>query len=136
MTEAQYAALLDEPETYVRLCNGIGPNGWARVIPDYTFRKAADFHDISYLMGGDENDRIIADEQFRSNCLHSIKLAERQEQSELYMATIAYYTVLTRLGHLYFNYRKRRLTFDELLEIGRTAKDEEDAKRLAASWPD
>lgn len=51
-------------KAFHNVCNGAGPKGYGWVVPDLWFTNAANFHDLMYTLGGNENDRLWADRCF------------------------------------------------------------------------
>lgn len=139
MTKEDYEKLKAHPKAYENLCNGMGPNGWkgevikaaiAGAVGKSIFRIAGDIHDLDYLMGGDEADMSIANTRFLENMADEILLEKEEDNNWAYVAAGAAWGVVEALGAEYFNFGPRRLSFEEVFEIGLRAKDEEDAKEM------
>jgi len=59
------------PETLAKICNGVGGNGSSLTpVINWMYAKyqtTASIHDVRYWIGGDEEDRSIADHEFLKN---------------------------------------------------------------------
>ena len=61
------------PETLAKICNGIGGEG-SKLSPILSwiyakFQTSGSIHDVRYGVGGNEDDRLIADHEFLENML-------------------------------------------------------------------
>ena len=62
-----------EPDWLVTICNGIGGSG-SKLSPILSwiyakFQTSGSIHDVRYWIGGNEDDRLIADHEFLENML-------------------------------------------------------------------
>jgi hypothetical protein len=90
----------------------VGPGGGEAFVPRYIMwvdmNKHAYEHDIEYIMGGTEEDKLESDLQFMSKMMHSLETAE-YHWSYGWMArmigrrlVLAYYSTVTVAGNKSF----------------------------------
>lgn len=101
------------PVALAELTNGCGPSGWrGMLIPDNLLGRDISIpcriHDYRYVVGGDEDDRKIADREFNYNMLEEIEDVEddftlTEARREL---ALRYYSAVRNHGKPYFNYRE------------------------------
>ena len=98
------------------ICNGVGPKNcpflcW--LIPEFTFHRAADQHDLDYWQGGGIRGKVMADARFCSKCLLS---AGRENTWPRALAIVSlsfiYFSAVALGGWLCFYWGKRRTRAD------------------------
>lgn len=140
MNRREYAELKADLQTYVKICNGLGPNKYQAIIRSVlgrsVFRAAADIHDVDYLSGNlTQKD---CDNKFYRNCKRWINLGGFDKKTRWHLKLLAYACriLLKWEGHKFYNKRIKPIPFDELLTIARNSKDEDDCKANCIAYPD
>jgi len=114
------------PAVRANVCNGMGPRGglafrflvWLLdwLGPGRVFHAAADVHDLGYALGGTEQDRHEADDQFMIDMAHAWRAHSGLTRWALRAVAHWAHSAVDELGDdLAFHYRPRRLTVAELI---------------------
>jgi len=61
------------PEEKARICNGCGSKFKGKLVPDFAFTDACNWHDWLYHRGGSKRDRRLADAWFYYLCRRKIE---------------------------------------------------------------
>lgn len=123
---ARYHPVQLPPDVRERVCNGMGPRGgilfrflvWLLVWlgPGRVFHGAADRHDLGYALGGTEEDRHLADDQFLLDMAHAWRAHSGLRRWALRAVGHWAHSAVDELGDdLAFSFRPRPLTVEELI---------------------
>lgn len=103
------------PEERRAITNGCGGKGGWFNPPDYLFTASCDHHDFNYWLGGTQEDRREADEQFYEAMRFDASLAPLWQRWWLYGAAWRYYVAVRWFGKKYFHEGRER-TWEDLEE--------------------
>ena len=90
------------------ICNGCGPKGWGWLVPDLSFRRAADQHDLDYWQGNRARDKIVADWRFLNGCLAGAWHSSGARAWLLIALSFVYFAAVFLGGWFSFNFGHRR----------------------------
>lgn len=98
----RYSNWTDEERSVI--CNGCGGKGMGALVPDFMFGASCDHHDANYWIGGNEGDRVKADQQFYSELVDDVyRLAFWRWPIARFLAW-RYYRAVRRFGRTFFHY--------------------------------
>ena len=112
----------------IEIWNGCGSDTIPIKPPHFLFGHASIMHDILYYIGGDESDRLIADQRFLAECLQAVKLHKCYKIEKVWytMWAYVYYYGLRAIGNKgSFESGPKAETFDDIRK--KIIKDREDA---------
>ena len=97
--------------------NGCGSKG-SIIKPPFAifFKSSCDIHDVSYLQGGTEEDRVEADIGFFRYLLNDCnRISNRTKRYKYLIWCYLYFIAVRTFGHKYFSYRAQRIPLEELI---------------------
>lgn len=105
--------------------NGVGSQHYCIDPPDFIFGQPSKVHDFLYWLGGDDSDRIVADEIFFQDCMFEITKEKWFVRRVFYYFVLEWYVlVLKILGKKSFEYGKKADSWEELKMRIDTYQDE------------
>lgn len=108
--------LNENEKTFARmhLMNGCGPTGvigWA--VPEFNFTESCNHHDMNYWLGGKEEDRKKADEQFYEAMKDAVSKLPWWLRPANYALAFFYYMNVSLLGKNFFTYSEKEKTWGD-----------------------
>ena len=138
MTRSEYESLKAEPETYKKICNGLGPNEYRKLIQFVLgkgfLKMPADIHDVDYLCGN--MTQKLVDRKFHQNCKDWLRAAGAFDNVKLRWLIFLCWIALKKKGHEHYNKRKTPIPFITLLLIARESENENEVLERCRSYPD
>jgi hypothetical protein len=99
----RYWGLSSKEETFTP--NGCGGKGGIINPPEWIFHEDCNKHDTKYHIGGTEEDRKKADDEFYRDMLSSISKVKWYRRPFLTSQAWLYYRAVRLCGKKFFNYR-------------------------------
>lgn len=96
------------PEQREKLCNGCGPKGGWIPVPEFRFSASCDQHDMNYIIGGEEADRLKADFEFYSAMKNDIMRLPWYRKPGAHIIAWTYYRAVRLCGKTCFHYGAKR----------------------------
>jgi len=110
------------------LCNGCGPSGLGKLVPDFNscWARAGDKHDWEYTEGGTLIDMMRADFRFLARLLMCAADANCWKWIYLFPCAVIYFAAVFLFGWFNFHWRWKPRAHEEMLELARKvlAKEE------------
>lgn len=97
------------------LTNGCGGKGGIINPPELIFGKDCLKHDYRYWLGGSEEDRTFADNEFRDGMFKTVKKSFFLFRPHRYIIAQMYYMAVRLFGHKFFDYRSKQRNVGDLV---------------------
>lgn len=110
MIKLKYSDLTDEQKEII--CNGCGGKGGWINPPEFLFHASCNQHDFYYWRGGNEEDRLKADNEFYEAMKIDVNEAVWYKRWYYGIAAYVYYKAVRLVGSRYFSYGKMKENFD------------------------
>lgn len=149
MTAEQFEQLRAEKSTFKKVCNGLGPDEYRKIIDalvrvlfhdgkgdEALFFWPACLHDVRTVRGGTEADRVESERLFFRDCIHWIAEQKLRYRVKYYRAAAFCRLMLWWKGKKFWNYRSAPIPWKPFIRIVRKAENEKECTKACYAYPD